>query len=373
MIIFILIMVFQYLISLNVRSLKKNIGSMTQLLHNVSLNFDVIAVTENWLDKHEVDCFNIEGYQVIHTIREYKKGGGCSIYISNSVKYKVVKNLCYTINDEIECACIELDMGKEKNVIVCCIYRAPGGSVDLFNEKFEDLLNKLCDNTKLVYICGDFNIDLLKCESHYTTQNFVDIIFGAGFYPLITKPSRITDTSATLIDNILINDLCRNNQSGLLISDISDHRPVFVCSEQHVSRNKRAVYKYKRVLNGNSISQLYMSLNNRDWSYVYQCKDVNEAYSYFIDLFKTDFNSCCPVKRIKVMESKKNKPWITKGLENACKKKSNLYKSFLRNRTTHSLFKYKLYKNKLTSVLRFAQKDYHDKLRRSCWCAKWIS
>ena len=42
-------------------------------------------------------------------------------------------------------------MGKEKNVIVCCIYRAPGGSVGLFNEKFEDLLNKLCDNTKLIY------------------------------------------------------------------------------------------------------------------------------------------------------------------------------------------------------------------------------
>ena len=122
---------------------------MIQLLHNVSLNFDVIAVTENWLDKHEVDCFNIEGYQVIHTIREYKKGGGCSIYISNSVKYKVVKNLCYTINDEIECACVESDMGKEKNVIVCCIYRAPGGSVDLFNEKFEDLLIKLPQISKI--------------------------------------------------------------------------------------------------------------------------------------------------------------------------------------------------------------------------------
>ena len=202
----------------------------------------------------------------------------------------------------------------------------------------------------------------MKCESHYTTQNFVDIIFGAGFYPLITKPSRITDTSATLIDNILTNDLCRNNQSGLLINDISDHLPVFVCSEQYVSRNKRAVYQYKRVLNSNSISQLYMSLNNRDWSYVYQSKYVNEAYSYFIDLFKTDFNSCCPVKSIKVKESKKNKQWITKGLENACKKKNNLYKSFLRKRTTHSLFKYKLYKNKLTSVLRYAQKDYYDKL-----------
>ena len=74
---------------------------MSQLLHKVSLNFVVIVVTENWLDKHEVDCFNIDGYQVIHTIREYMKGGVCSIYIINSVKYKVVKNLCCTINHEI--------------------------------------------------------------------------------------------------------------------------------------------------------------------------------------------------------------------------------------------------------------------------------
>ena len=173
----------------------------------------------------------------------------------------------------------------------------------LFNKSNRNQLSGL---PSLSLICGDFNIDLLKCESHNTTQNFVDIIFGAGFYLLITKPSRITDTSATLIDNILTNDLCRNNQSGLLINDISDHLPVFVCSEQYVSRNKRAVYQYKRLLNGNSISQLYMSLINRDWSYVYQCKDVNESYSYFIDLFKTDFNCCCPVKRIKVKESKKN-------------------------------------------------------------------
>ena len=42
--------------------------------------------------------FDIKGYQVIHTVREYKKGAGCLLYISNSVKYKVVKNLCYIID-----------------------------------------------------------------------------------------------------------------------------------------------------------------------------------------------------------------------------------------------------------------------------------
>ena len=37
-------------------------------------------------------------------------------------------------------------------------------------------------------------------------------MFGAGFYPLITKPSHITDSSATLIDNILIYDLTKINK-----------------------------------------------------------------------------------------------------------------------------------------------------------------
>ena len=54
-------------------------------------------------------------------------------------------------------------------------------------------------------ICGDFNIDLLYYESHLNTQHFVDLVFGSGFFPLISKPPFITDTSATLIDSILTN------------------------------------------------------------------------------------------------------------------------------------------------------------------------
>ena len=198
------------------------------MLDNLSFRFDVIALTENWLDKHDVHCFDIDGYQVLHIVREIKKGGGCSTYINNSVKFNIVKNLCFTVNDEIECASVELDMGKDKNVIVCYMYRAPGGPTDVFNEKFEGMINVISGSHKLTYICGDFNLNLLHCESHHNTKQFVDIMFGAAFYPLITKPSRITDLSATLIDNILTNDLTKINKAGLLISDISDHLSIFV-------------------------------------------------------------------------------------------------------------------------------------------------
>ena len=58
----------------------------------------------------------------------------------------------------------------------------------------------------------------------------MDMMFSLGLYPLIDKPTRITDHSATLIDNIFTNELDSKMNSGLLISDTSDHLPIFaVC------------------------------------------------------------------------------------------------------------------------------------------------
>ena len=48
---------------------------------------------------------------------------------------------------------------------------------------------------------GDFNLDLLKHESHSITAHFNESLFAFGFLPMITKPTRITAHSMTLIDN----------------------------------------------------------------------------------------------------------------------------------------------------------------------------
>lgn len=53
-------------------------------------------------------------------------------------------------------------------------------------------------------------------------------MFSSSFYPLISRPTRITNcTSATLIDNIFVKSLEDNFTSGLLLTDISDHLPIF--------------------------------------------------------------------------------------------------------------------------------------------------
>ena len=51
--------------------------------------------------------------------------------------------------------------------------------------------------------------------------------------PTITRPTRVTQTSATLIDNVFISKRLQNNYSSLiLIDDISDHFPSIVFSKK---------------------------------------------------------------------------------------------------------------------------------------------
>ena len=70
---------------------------------------------------------------------------------------------------------------------------------------------------------GDFNLDLLQVQSHKDP----DDIFSF-FQPLILQPTRITDHSATLIDNIFFNSLEHFTISGNIVYDLTDHLPNFL-------------------------------------------------------------------------------------------------------------------------------------------------
>ena len=69
-------------------------------------------------------------------------------------------------------------------------------------------------------------MDFLKSTNHVNTQNFLEKILDNELMPTITRPTRITQTSATLIDNILVNsENVGNFSSSLCIDNMSDHLP----------------------------------------------------------------------------------------------------------------------------------------------------
>lgn len=74
---------------------------------------------------------------------------------------------------------------------------------------------------KRIFICGDFNIDLLNPNNHNMTNDFINTVHNMNLYAAINRPTRITSHYSTLIDNIT-NDISTKTVSGILLSDISD-------------------------------------------------------------------------------------------------------------------------------------------------------
>ena len=76
---------------------------------------------------------------------------------------------------------------------------------------------------KEVTLLGDYNINLLNCDSDKNTCVFLELMLSFFFLQRIIKPTRITLRSETLTDNILINQLHSNIVAGNITTDISDH------------------------------------------------------------------------------------------------------------------------------------------------------
>ena len=189
--------------------------------------------------------YTLDYYDVLNINRNNKRGGGVMIYVSKSLKYTKVQNMCEEVNDMYECIPIEIETIKGSNIIVTCIYRSQGSNIDDFTEHSETLFKKVKRN-KALYLVRDLNINLINYDQHCGTRNFIDTINSYGIMPLINKPTRISIDSCTLIDNIFSNDL-KIFKSGILINDLSDHLPIFtILSEDRYFKQRTNKYSYKR-------------------------------------------------------------------------------------------------------------------------------
>ena len=108
---------------------------------------------------------------------------------------------------------------------------------------------------------GDFNVDLMKCNSQNTSQEFVETLMSASFLPLISKPTPVANQSATLIDNCNILPL---PESGIILSDISDHYPIFaqisikLTTKENFFQKRRKITPENLTTLKNSLAEIFI-------------------------------------------------------------------------------------------------------------------
>ena len=241
--------------------------------------------------------------------------------MNEEYQFKERTDLTLNVEDVIESQFIEIET-KPSNIIVGIIYRPPNNKFNAFKDSLHDLLQKLDSQRKKCFIMGDFNIDLLKSDENPHVNDFLNQMFSSSFYPLITRPTRITNSSATLIDNIFVNNLEEIYTSGILFTDLSDHLPIFQITGNIQKKRKINTEKKYRQINDKTINQLCQALEKETWLDVFNNADTQEAYNLFYSKFYEFYDNSIPLKVAKNDKYSRKIPWLTKGIL-TCREKQN--------------------------------------------------
>ena len=235
------------------------------------------------------------------------------------------------------------------------------------------ILLKKVQNRYQLYILGDMNIDFLKYNSHALTEEYLDMFHSNNISPIITKPTRITNYTATLIDHIYTNN---TNQiiSGIATIDISDHLPTFCIVDIPVQKQKCKRY-YRDYSQFDS--ELYLQdIRAIDWSTIHiESNDLNEIATKTIRTLQLIVNKHAPRKQISKTKQKQfSKPWITNGILKSIKNKESMYRTHFLSNNPAKTAEYKRYANKLNHLKAVSKKAYYCKqfnLHRSNLKATW--
>ena len=341
--------------SCNIRSLPKNLC----LLNDILLTFEdlptVITMSETRLRDNHVCNISITGYEFISKASD-TNAGGVGMYVKDNVNFIRRSDLEISLNG-VETCFIEIPRIRQKNLIIGSIYRHPHSDREDFKENMKDKLEYLNSRGYEVYITGDINQDFFCYGTDKATSNYLDMLFNLGYMPLITKPTRITNHSATLIDHIYSNAPHKVLMSGICLADISDHLPCFCTLATKIPFYIRE--KYFRDFSHFNRELFDADLAKIDFNMLANTGDVNSDMSNIINSIQEVTNKHAPIR--KVTNSKRRrlkKPWITNGILKSVKVKQKLFKSHFLSRDQDKVKFYKTYNNKLNRIKEKARQYY---------------
>ena len=306
---------------------------------NVKNPINVICLQECWLKNYDnVTMFNLAGYEMVYKTRSCCAHGGLIIYIHNELE-------CTTLTDiniastGWEYLCVELCDRKprSKKYTLCNVYRTPSEIVEDINNfttEFATLLSHMKAIRHSSYVCGDYNIDLLKVKRNKHYCEYFDEIISQGFIPKITLPTRISEHSSTLIDNIFTSNIDERESSGILLNQISDHQMVFTLIENksyvtHVPKfveiqnnDHDSIHNFVHELEElNIYEKLHTSVDSRP----------EENYGILLKLLSTAKDKHLPTKIVKFNRKKhKRAKWMTNGILKSINTKDKLYKNLVK-------------------------------------------
>ena len=336
-------------LSLNIRSIRKNFSSFLSFLTLLTFKFSVIILCETWLSDGTDFGFSIDGYKSVGVNRNIF-GGGIKLYYSEMYNIEIIDAMTY-VRDYIEVVSAILTYEKLK-LFICAIYRPPSSSAHLFNiTLFQDIIPNIPSDLSSI-IVGDINFNLFNPRNDLNINEYINSLLAFNYCPLITRPTRINDNVNRVIPCSLVDHIWCNlrhgfsHMSAVVKTTITDHFPVLYAFKTNLTYAIKSI-KFRMINEGN-INSFVNNVNNECFDNIYEIDDTDDAFTYFYNKLFSIYNNSCPIKKRRLKHNNINNPWVTPKLKKCIKKKYLLYNLLRRGLIQKSY--YNKYKNTLNWV-----------------------
>ena len=264
----------------NIQSLLPKIDELRYIVKKA--NFDCISLNETFLDTSVSDNeLKIEG---IFLFRKDKNshGGGTALYIGHKFQPEILTSL----NTDVESVWISIRT-KNGDVIIGSVYRPPS----VKNEYYEQLVNDfdaVSSTGKDIVILGDFNLNCYN-DGYNCHKKIEHLENSFMLKQIIAEPTRVTPTSSTLIDLLLISRHLHPTYSGVLHQYLSDHYGIYVSLPVRPQSEPSKTVTLRNLKNIDRHAFIYEIASSTILNSIHFYDDVYTAWN----LWKTEYLRIC--------------------------------------------------------------------------------
>ena len=342
----------------NVNGLESKFDHLHEFLAGAKSPLDIIAITETSEQNDDFFISNVSmhSYSPFYTPTNSSKGG-TALYVNKG--YSPFERFDLKVqHDLFESVWVEISNKSSKNVLCGCIYRHPSYDMTEFLAYIEYILKTVASENKEIYICGDFNIDLLKLNDVTSYLSYYNLLCSYGFLPLIIHPTRVVDNQVpSLIDNIFSNNLSDEITSGNIYLTLSEHFSQFA-SVKREKLDFKKVSMYDRDFSKYSPLEFRDDVSIQNWNLTVD--DSSNLFGDFYSKLKGCADRHAPVRKLNANELKfRSKPWINSTLSKMIRMKNKLFKRSKRQPSNESIKAlYNKFRNRVDRELKRSKKSY---------------
>ena len=177
-------------------------------------NYDVIGITESWLNTEQRDYlaeYNLPGYHIFSSERSNRAGGGILLYVKLGLHPVRISKPSI---ENTDCIFLQLRNDAHEKLTLTLIYRPPAQLRNIDDQIYNQIAEISCTQNTVIF--GDFNLPVSKWGEALTSHTGLDLYTNlqeSSLHQFVHKPTRGTNildlifaTSENLVSSVIVGE-----------------------------------------------------------------------------------------------------------------------------------------------------------------------